>query len=267
MLRELIPNSWKLTLRLARRVAHDARSGVVRSFAKPAGPHSFQHSLNLTQPVLNATTEQSRQNKVHNIKIAAASIEQIIIAPGEVFSFWRAVGRPSERNNYRKGINIIRGTVIEDFGGGLCQLSSIIYHLSLKAGLNVVEHFNHSVDLYQDQQRYTPLGSDATVFYGYKDLRLRNDFDHPVSFRFIVQEETLQCFLESPVEIHETPIDFQTIYEDERIVTVLVEADGKKVSEATYQKGENDKIVQSKFVAPDAQPKHRSVLDLGPSNL
>ena len=238
MIRRIVPQAWKLRLRLARRAWSDFRSGALRNFAQKSPHQEFPYSLALTQPVLNATTEQSRINKVHNIKIAAASIEEIVIKPGEIFSFWRAVGEPSQKNNFKEGINIIRGDVIEAFGGGLCQLSSIIYHLSLMADLTVVERSNHSVDLYHDKERYTPLGSDCAVFYGYKDLRLRNDHKNSVRFRFEVHDKTLDCFIDSMEPIEKKLISFETVKEDEMGTTVITKTSRETIASSHYVKGQ-----------------------------
>lgn len=192
--------------------------------------------MSIQQPVLNATTEQSKINKVHNIRLAAASVEAIEVRPGEIFSFWRAVGEPSQKNNFKEGINIINGEVIEDFGGGLCQLSSIIYHVAMIAGLAVLERTNHSVDLYAGKERYTPLGSDCAVFYAYKDLRLRNDHDHPVRFRFEVTDETLICYIDSPVQMKEHSISFVMVEEDEERASVVTKASDQAIAQSHYRK-------------------------------
>jgi hypothetical protein len=50
-----------------------------------------------------------------------------------------------------------------------------VYHIGIIAGLDIIERYNHSVDIYTDDTRFAPLGTDATVVYGYKDLRIRNN--------------------------------------------------------------------------------------------
>ena len=237
MIRRIVPQSLKRRLKLAQRALADRRSGVARRFASRPPSGDFEHHLSLSQPLLNATNEESRLNKIHNIKVAAAAIETVQIEPGEVLSFWQLVGEPSHRNNFKRGINIIRGKVIEDFGGGLCQLSGIIYHVSLMAGLSVLERTNHSVDLYHDTERYTPLGADCAVFYGYKDLRLRNDHGHPVRFRFAVDDETLTCFIESPERLEGITLSFDILRDDEEGADVVTRGGGRKLAESSYKKG------------------------------
>lgn len=238
MLRKIIPQAWKLRLKLTRRAWTDSKTGLSRRFAQTSADQAFAHSISITQPILNATTEQSRVNKIHNVKLAARLVEAIEVKPNEVFSFWRSVGRPSKKNGYKKGINIINGNIVEDYGGGLCQLSSIIYHAALVAGLAVVERSNHSVDLYQHQERYTPLGSDSAVFFGYKDLRLRNNLQAPVRFRFEIFDKTMTCSITSSQPMTEHPIRFEIDQEDEMRVSVTTKNGEDVVAQSNYQKGQ-----------------------------
>jgi len=234
MLRRIVPAPVKRQVKLIQRALSDLRSGTRGRFAQGDATQSLEHSLSLSQPILNATSEQSRINKIHNIKLAATSIAAIEIKPGEIFSFWRIAGAPTAKNGFKPGINIINGKVIEDTGGGLCQLSGIIYHLSLIGGLTVLERSNHSVDLYHDGERYTPLGADCAVFYGYKDLRLQNDYDHPIRFRFEMIDERLICYLESAKKIAARPISFETLQDDETGTAVATKTSGQIITHSNY---------------------------------
>ena len=131
------------------------------------------------------------ENKKHNLLLAVSKFQNLAIYPGKIFSFWREVGNPSKKAGFKVGINIIKNKLDFDYGGGLCQLSGLLYHLALTAGLNVVERYPHSVDLYTEETRYTPLGADATTAYGYKDLRLLNNLKIPVCFRIKIEGNQL----------------------------------------------------------------------------
>ena len=63
----------------------------------------------------------------------------------------------------------------------------MLYHLALVGGLEIVERHPHSIDIYREEDRYAPLGADATVVWGFKDLRLRNPYPSAVS---------ITCFLD-----------------------------------------------------------------------
>ena len=108
--------------------------------------------------------------KVHNLRLAAKHLDGTFISPGATFSFWSVVGRPSRRRGFVAGRELREGCLIANVGGGLCQLSNALYAAALDAGLEIVERHNHSRIIPGSQAE---IGRDATVFWNYKDLRLR----------------------------------------------------------------------------------------------
>ncbi|MCM1349161.1 MAG: VanW family protein [Firmicutes bacterium] len=155
--------------------------------------------------------------------------------PGEVFSFWRVVGNPNNPRRFTYGRSLHNGVPVKDYGGGLCQASGIIHHISLMAGLEILERHNHSVDLYTDETRFAPIGTDATVFYGYKDLRVRNNAGFPLRFILNVEEKRLKLTLESscPINARELVIDCRQ--DDRGVKSVAIRTtSGQTVSESTY---------------------------------
>lgn len=117
---------------------------------------------------------------------------------GGMLSFWELVGQPSANRGYQSGRNIINGQLSTGYGGGLCQLSSAMYELALKAGLIVKERHAHSTNVYTPQTTYTPLGLDATLSYGYKDLRLQNPWPYSFHFSFELGPDWLRVSLCAP---------------------------------------------------------------------
>jgi vancomycin resistance protein VanW len=130
-------------------------------------PQQDQRKLN--QPIKKTSRSD---NKIHNIQLAIKSLNGTYLAPQQAFSFWQLVGPATAKRGYKSGRNLIDGILKEDYGGGLCQLAGIIYHTALLAGIEILERHNHSIDIYEEHERYTPLGADATVVFGYKDLKL-----------------------------------------------------------------------------------------------
>lgn len=149
------------------------------------------------------------EGKLHNIRLGATRIDGVAIAPGETFSFWRLIGRPSAAAGFALGRSIRGDGVGGDIGGGLCQLSGIVYEAGLRAGLAIVERFAHSRDLYAEADRFTPLGLDATVVWPYKDLRLRNVHGFPVMLRVALGENGLTASIRAaqPLAPAEVAID------------------------------------------------------------
>jgi vancomycin resistance protein VanW len=116
-----------------------------------------------------------QHNKVTNLKLAAPRIHGILIRPGETFSYWRLIGKPSRMKGYAKGMVLHGGTFSAGTGGGLCQLSNLIFWMAAHSPLTVVERHRHGYDVFPDSNRTQPFGSGATCAYPHRDLMIRND--------------------------------------------------------------------------------------------
>lgn len=114
-------------------------------------------------------------NKITNLKIAQRRIDGLIIRPGETFSFCKLVGLPSKGKGYLPGMVLCNGEAAPGIGGGLCQLSNLIYWMAIHSPLTIVERHHHSFDPFPDNGRVLPFGSGATVFYNYRDLQFTNE--------------------------------------------------------------------------------------------
>lgn len=119
-----------------------------------------------------------QQNKVTNLKLATAKINGLILKPGETFSLWRLVGKPTKVKGFKEGMVLINGSFSPGVGGGLCQLSNLIYWMAIHTPLTITERWRHTHDVFPDTNRTQPFGSGATVVYNYIDLQIRNDTAH-----------------------------------------------------------------------------------------
>jgi vancomycin resistance protein VanW len=203
-LKKLIPSSIKLNIKIIQRSIRDTINSP--SFAINRGNLKQNDNLTLSQPIYY---NPLAQNKIENIKISSQQIEPIVIAPNEVFSFWKLVGNPTTKKGYKTGRNIIGDSLQEDIGGGLCQISGIIYHLALIAGLTIEERFCHTIDLYTEDKRYTPIGTDATVVYGYKDIRFKNETNQSFQFKFETFDDKFVGTLYSDEKINKHQLMFE----------------------------------------------------------
>ncbi|QED46585.1 VanW family protein [Cytobacillus dafuensis] len=125
-----------------------------------------------------------QQNKVKNLKVATKKLNKIIVNPGETFSYWRLLGKTTRRKGYVDGMVLHYGKVTTGVGGGLCQLSNLIYWMTLHSPLTVTERYRHSYDVFPDSNRSQPFGSGATCAYNYLDLQIKNETNH--SYQLIV---------------------------------------------------------------------------------
>jgi vancomycin resistance protein VanW len=162
-------------------------------------------SIGLIQPIMPS---DYFENKRANIRRGAALLDRGLIGAEKSWSFWHRVGRPHAANGFLPGRNIVRGKLVALSGGGLCQLSSMVYHLALLGGLTVLERHPHSLDIYEEDQRFTPLGADATVVWGFKDLRLHNPHPFPVAFAFRVERNRLIGELHSKADLTACEVEF-----------------------------------------------------------
>lgn len=116
-----------------------------------------------------------QHNKVRNLAIAANRLNKIVIKSGETFSYWRLLGNTTKGKGYVDGMILFYGKVITGTGGGLCQLSNLIYWMTLHSPLTVTERHRHSYDVFPDSNRTQPFGSGATCAYNYLDLQIKNE--------------------------------------------------------------------------------------------
>lgn len=112
--------------------------------------------------------------KVQNLRAACLPLHGLEIPAGEVFSFWKQLGRTTRQKGYVQGRELRSGCLVPNLGGGLCQLSGLLHAAALAAGMVVVERHEHSRML---PGSVLPPERDATVFWNYVDLRFRADFD------------------------------------------------------------------------------------------
>ena len=133
-----------------------------------------------------------QENKVKNLKLAVEKLNGTILHPGETFSYWRLIGKPSRRKGYQEGMVLFLGQIGSDVGGGLCQLSNLIFWMTLHTPLTVVERYRHSHDVFPDANRTQPFGSGATCAYPHRDLMIRNDTDQDFQLRVWVGETHLE---------------------------------------------------------------------------
>ncbi|MDF1512716.1 MAG: VanW family protein [Anaerolineae bacterium] len=133
-----------------------------------------------------------QQQKITNLKLAVQKLDKLVIKPGMVFSFWHVVGRPDYRKGYVDGMLLSNGQVIEGIGGGLCQLSNLLYWLLLHTPLKITEQHRHAFDVFPDSGRVLPFGSGATIMYNTIDLRVRNNTRTTVQLKLWITEKHLK---------------------------------------------------------------------------
>jgi len=125
-------------------------------------------------------------DRTKNIELALKKIHGYALESGKTFSFNRVVGIRSARRGFRPAPVLFQDRRSIQVGGGVCQVSSTLYNAVLLADLEVIERSRHSSPI-----TYLPLGLDATVSYGYRDLKFRNRHSFPVIIMTAILEDTV----------------------------------------------------------------------------
>ena len=209
----------------------DIFNGYYFNFSKRKNSSDdFSSTLKIKQEL------KPNEAKIKNLLNAIKSIESVQINPNEIFSFWRIVGNPSKKNGFVGSRSLVNGKIENSIGGGLCQLSGLIYYISLSANLETIERHNHSIDIYTEETRFTPLGSDATVAYGYKDLRIRNNSSSPIKFTFSIEKDFITIYLNHSSLIKKKDVEFIEKTIDKETIEVATIIDQKVINNSTYKR-------------------------------
>lgn len=127
------------------------------------------------EPIIAAYTtffSTREHNRVNNIYLGAEAMKSII-PPGKQYSFNGIVGKRSPEKGYLPA-NAFKGQeVVQDYGGGVCQLSSTLYAaVRLNPYFAITERYDHSMEV-----DYLPIGMDATVNWNNRDIKFINNYD------------------------------------------------------------------------------------------
>ncbi len=149
-----------------------------------------------TMPLINKESGQDIQyqyNKVHNLRLSSAAVDKTVIRPGETFSFWQLVRHAEKQEKYKDGLVLVDGRIQASAGGGLCQLSDLLFWLFLHTPLTITERHPHGVKAFPTPD--VPPGTDATVYEGWKDLKVRNDTNDELQVQITLDEEYIYGFI------------------------------------------------------------------------
>lgn len=191
----LIPiRTWQRRLFFYTAMRFD-KNTYCKKFAPPL-PHLVCKS---SAPLRNTETGFNmiyQENKIFNLKLAAEAMNGIIIKPGETFSFCRAVKNADKKTPYRDGLVMMNGKLTPSYGGGMCQMSDLIFMLFLHSPLTVTERHGHKIKDFPDLgESGAAKGTDATVFEGWLDLKAKNTAAQTFQLCFEFTENTVTGFL------------------------------------------------------------------------
>ncbi len=115
----------------------------------------------------NTTANKDRNT---NVRLAAEAINGTVIKPGQEFSFNGTVGQRTEAKGYKGAAAYNNGEVVQEIGGGVCQVSTTLYNAVFKAGLKISSRRSHTFE-----PSYVTPGRDATVSWDQPDFKFINN--------------------------------------------------------------------------------------------
>ena len=122
-----------------------------------------------------STTYANSASRGGNIAVATSRINGKLLAPGETMSVDKTILSRNAANGYFKAGSYLNGKTVQTYGGGVCQVSTTLYGAVIRAGLIPTERNAHSMAVH-----YVPLGLDAAISEGYKDLKITNTYNKPI---------------------------------------------------------------------------------------
>ena len=132
-------------------------------------------AINTQLASFSTTFNSSLVERSYNIGLAAQRCNNVILLPGETFSYNKQTGMRVLSNGFKNASVIMAGSYQDAPGGGVCQTSTTLFNAALLSGLQIDEVRNHS-----KTSHYVPRGRDAMVNDSGSDLKFTNNFDHAV---------------------------------------------------------------------------------------
>lgn len=178
----------------------------------------------------------SNKNRTTNLRLAANKIDGCVLLPNEIFSYNNTVGERTISAGYKEAAVYENGKVVQGLGGGICQISTTLFNCSLLANLEIVELYNH-----QFVPSYVKAGRDATVVYGTKDFKFKNNRNHAIKITCSVSNGTATFNIYGVKEENEYDVS---------INAYITKQNSKYIKSSTYRiLKSNGQIIKNEFIA------------------
>lgn len=148
---------------------------LVVSVKEPKGTREELSKVKDLLGTFQTSLGSSNSDRTKNVRNGTNLINGTILYPGEEFSTYEKVSPFTEENGYYLAGSYQNGSVVETFGGGICQVSTTLYNAVLMAELEVTERHNHSMVV-----NYVDISGDAAISGTTKDFKFRNNTKAPI---------------------------------------------------------------------------------------
>lgn len=156
----------------------DSSEKDIKLVSKVVEPRGNKKELSKVKDLLGSYTTNfasSSAGRAKNVRNGASKINGTILYPGDEFSVYETVSPFTNENGYELAGSYSNGTVVETFGGGICQVSTTLYNAVIRAELKVTTRHNHSLIV-----NYVKPSEDAAIAGTSKDMRFVNNTKSPI---------------------------------------------------------------------------------------
>lgn len=148
---------------------------LIAEIAEPKCSREDLESIKDTLGSYSTDFHTSASGRAANVKNGASKLNGTILYPGETISVEETLGALTEANGYHLATAYENGTTVDAYGGGVCQVSTTLYNAVIRAELEVVERYAHSMIV-----DYVKPSMDAAIASGVKDFKFKNNLDKPI---------------------------------------------------------------------------------------
>lgn len=217
----------------------------------------------------------SGYNRSNNIILSSAKLNGLVLMPGEEFSYNQAVGQRTRAAGFREAGAYSNGKVVQEVGGGICQVSSTLYNAVLYANLEIVERTNHYFN-----PGYVKAGLDATVSWGGPDFRFRNNRNYPIRIVTDTSGKKLKVYIyglktdDDCTVVLDTryisSVPYKTTYQNDASLAtgetrvISSGSNGCKTATYKYVYDKNGTLISSECISRDTYSPHNKVVAVGP---
>ena len=213
------------------------------------------------------------KDRTTNLRLASNKINNTVVLPDETFSYNKVVGKRTTEAGYKEAPSYAGGKVVNDIGGGICQITSTLYNAVVLANLDIVSRSNH-----QFVPSYVKAGKDATVVYGAIDFKFKNTRKYPIKIKSTVSGGVARVQIygmkeETEYEVKiETKITgsipMKTVYEDDPTLEKGKEKVEQKGHNGTYSEAYkvvylNGKVVSRTLLSKDKYNQMSTIIKRG----
>ena len=156
----------------------DGSNNEIDLVTKTVEPRGDEKELaEITDLIGSYTTNfaSSSAGRAKNVITGVSKVDGTILYPGEEFDLAKTVSPFTQENGYELAGAYQNGTVVESFGGGICQVATTLYNAVIRAELEITMRFNHSMLVH-----YVEPSMDAAIAEGAKDFRFVNNTEAPI---------------------------------------------------------------------------------------